>query len=456
MARIDLDRLYALFNSEASEQDGNFYFVKQYDEKLYSRLCKIERNAVVNLEHSGSELRNALEYFLRTAYLDSDEGKAAYEEKKKMPANPFDFLLFFEKHPDLGVDVDTADVVRRTTNVYHHVDLKNKEFTPPKTYRSLCNALRCMQAVLIKYYKKRYPDRIDELTVSPYDPDKQPYDDKMVCAVIDAQESTACEKQVLCSRRNERLPDMTQYYLLRVYRAYDISEGAIRDEKVLGNLWANTLHSIPNIVRYSTLRVEYGGEDPIREKKYIISYDFGTFKPLPLHKKVVEKLSGRQRLMIMRDIAAGVGVLHRAGIYHRNLQPGSVFVFFDRKSDYVQAKLVGFEYAKIDGDLNTVINYLKQGRSGDSSPYFSQTMKDGLADSYLGSRISWQKEDIYSMGAIFYLILTGKEPPLTFDENAFSDISDPDLRNLLASMLSADAGLRPDADETEQELQKYM
>ena len=152
--------------------------------------------------------------------------------------------------------------------------------------------------------------------------------------------------------------------------------------------------------------------------------------------------------MIMRDIAAGVGVLHRAGIYHRNLQPGSVFVFFDRKSDYVQAKLVGFEYAKIDGDLNTVINYLKQGRSGDSSPYFSQTMKDGLADSYLGSRISWQKEDIYSMGAIFYLI--------TFDENAFSDISDPDLRNLLASMLSADAGLRPDADETEQELQKYM
>ena len=57
MARIDLDRLYALFNSEASEQDGNFYFVKQYDEKLYSRLCKIERNAVVNLEHSGSELR---------------------------------------------------------------------------------------------------------------------------------------------------------------------------------------------------------------------------------------------------------------------------------------------------------------------------------------------------------------------------------------------------------------
>ena len=60
------------------------------------------------------------------------------------------------------------------------------------------------------------------------------------------------------------------------------------------------------------------------------------------------------------------------------------------------------------------------------------------------------------MGAIFYLILTGKEPPHTFDENAFSDISDPDMRNLVASMLSADVGLRPDAEITEQELQKLL
>ena len=61
MAQIDLDRLYEQFNSEASEQDGNFFFVRSYDEELYRRLCKIERNVVVNLYHSGSVLRNALE-----------------------------------------------------------------------------------------------------------------------------------------------------------------------------------------------------------------------------------------------------------------------------------------------------------------------------------------------------------------------------------------------------------
>ena len=462
MAQIDLDRLYEQFNSEASEQDGNFYFVRSYDEELYRRLCKIERNVVVNLDHSGSELRNALEYFLRTAYLDAQErnpgqqGSAAPEGKNKMPVNPYDFLLYFEKNPDLGVDVDVADVVRRTTNVYHHVDLKNKESALPKTYENLCGALRCMQGVLVKYYSKRYPDKIGDLKVTPYDPDKQPYDDKMVCAVIDTQDSTSCEKQVLCSRKNERLPNMTHYYLLRVYRAYDVSEGAIRDEKVLGNLWANTLHSIPNIVRYSPLRVEYGGEDPVREKKYIISYDFGTFKPLPLHTKVIEKLSDKQKLMIMRDIAAGVGVLHRAGIYHRNLQPGSVFVFFDRKSDFVQAKLVGFEYAKIDGDLNTVFNYLQQKQSGDSSPYFSQTMKSGLKDSFPGSRINWQKEDIYSMGALFYLILTGREPQAAFGGDSLSDIPDPGLRDMLTSMISMDVQSRPDADKIEQDLEKLI
>ena len=373
-----------------------------------------------------------------------------------MPVNPYDFLLYFEKNPDLGVDVDVADVVRRTTNVYHHVDLRNKESALPKTYENLCGALRCMQGVLVKYYSKRYPDKIGELKVTPYDPDKQPYDDKMVCAVIDTQDSTSCEKQVLCSRKNERLPNMTHYYLLRVYRAYDVSEGAIRDEKVLGNLWANTLHSIPNIVRYSPLRVEYGGEDPVREKKYIISYDFGTFKPLPLHTKVIEKLSDKQKLMIMRDIAAGVGVLHRAGIYHRNLQPGSVFVFFDRRSDYVNAKLVGFEYSKIDGDMNTVFNYLQQKRAGDSSPYFSQTMRRGLSNPAMGSRINWQKEDIYSMGALFYLILTGMEPPAKLQEDTFSGISDPGLKALLTSMFSTRVASRPDVFKVEQELRRYL
>ena len=456
MTQIDLDRLYAQFHSEASEQDGNFYFVKNYDEELYDRLCKIESSAVVNLDYSGSELRNALEYFLRAAYLDACERNAAIKRKKKIPANVFALLEFFEKNPDPGIDVDAADEVRRSTNAYHHPELENNSSALPKTYENLCKALRCMQAVLIRYYRDRYPEKLETLKVTPYDPDKQPYEDKMVCAVIDTQDSTCCEKQVLCSKKNERIPDQTQYYLLRVYRKSDVSEGAIRDEKVLGNLWGSALQGIPNIVRYSSLRVKYRGENPMIEEKYIVSYDFGAFKPFPLHAKVIEKLSDKQKLMIMHDIASGVSVLHRAGIYHRNLQPGSVFVFFDRRSDYVNAKLVGFEYSKIDGDMNTVFNYLQQKRAGDSSPYFSQTMRRGLSNPAMGSRINWQKEDIYSMGALFYLILTGMEPPAKLQEDTFSGISDPGLKALMTSMFSTRVASRPDVFKVEQELRRYL
>lgn len=458
MTTIDLDRLYEQFLSEASEEDGNFYFVKGFDEELYRRLCKIEGSMVVNIKYSGSELRNVLEYFLRTVYLDAREGNANLQKKDKMPVNPYDFLCLFEKNPDVGIDIDAAHLVRRSTNVYHHEELKNKDSALPKTYEQLCEALESMREVLVKYYEKRYPERAGELKVPPYDRSKQPYDDKMVCAVIDTLDSTSCEKQVLCSKKNERLPNMTQYYLLRVYRASDLefTEGAIRDEKVLGNLWSNSLNGLPNIVRYSTLDVKYDGEDPTNEKKYIVSYDFGPFKPLPLHAKVIEKLSDEQKYMIMRGIAEGVCVLHHAGIYHRNLQPGSIFVFFDKKTDQVQARLVGFEYSKIDGDLNTVIDSVKEKQKGESSPYFSQGMRKALIDPNKAGELNWQKEDIYSMGAIFFFILTGKEPPAMFVKNTYLSINNPGMRKLLTSMLSMNGKSRPDADTVEQELDKYI
>ena len=83
-------------------------------------------------------------------------------------------------------------------------------------------------------------------------------------------------------------------------------------------------------------------------------------------------------------------------------------------------------------------------------------MKSGLKDSFPGSRINWQKEDIYSMGALFYLILTGREPQAAFGGDSLSDISDPGLRDMLTSMISMDVQSRPDADKIEQDLEKLI
>lgn len=454
MARMNPDQIYTKFLAEAREEDGNFYFVKLCDKELYDRLLKIERNAVINLEDSGSELRNALELFMRKAlpeeYRSEVLDRSAMRKNRDYArrADIYDYQEFFEKHPELGVDTELFKRVRQAGNAFHHERAGRSGTTPLKTYETLCKGLSDLQKLLLTYYQKKKPAVFRDpglcRHLKSYSRDRQPYGEKMVCSVIETLDSTACEKQILCSRQNERMPGQKQYYLLRVYSASNATEGAFRDEKVLSSLWENNLRGLPNIVRYSPLHVEYNGEAPEKEKKYIVAYDFGAFKPCPLHSKLLENLSDDQKLMIMHDIAAGVRVLHNAGIYHRNLQPGSVFVFFDKNSDFVQAKLVGFEYAKIDGDNATVfVNVAKRQRE-DPSAFFSMTMKQGLKNRQIGNRLDWSREDIYSLGALFCFILLGKPPQGIVTPAVLGGIKDDELKKLISSMLSPNIMDRPD------------
>jgi serine/threonine protein kinase len=229
-----------------------------------------------------------------------------------------------------------------------------------------------------------------------------------------------------------------------VYRASDTSAGAIRDEKVLSNLWESSLRGLPNIVRYSPLNVLYEGARPAEEKKYIVSYDFGAFKPYPLHGELLSKLDASQKMMVMHDIAAGLNVLHNAGIYHRNLQPNSVFVFFDRGSRFVQAKLVGFEYAKIEGDNATVFASVAKRMEQDPSAFFSMVMQQGLKNRQIAARLDWAREDIYSLGALFYFILTGEYPGRVVDTAKLAEKADSEMTALVASMVNPNITARPD------------
>ena len=461
MAKLDTDQIYARFLAEAREEDGNFYFVRIFDTTLYEKLCKIERNAVLNLNDSGMELRNALEIFMRNAmpqqYYDEvlDENARRKNLSYSNTADIIDYQRVFQRHRELGVDTNLFDTVRLAGNTFHHEKAGRNAKLPKRTYQTLCNALAAMHKMLLSYFSRHYPEELKGSVFQAYNRDKQPYGDKMVCAIIETLDSTACEKQVLCSRLDDLKPDLNHYYLLRVYKAYDASEGAIRDEKVLSNLWSNSLRGIPNIVRYAPLAVEYNGEDPRSEKKYILAYDFGPYKPCPLHVNLLKELSDHQKLMIMHDIAAGVRVLHNAGIYHRNLQPNSVFVFFDRNSDFVQAKLVGFEYAKIEGDNATVFKRVATLQEEDPSTFFSATMKQGLKNRQISERLDWAKEDIYSLGALFYFILTGTRLVGRFDPDALGDKADDEFKKLMTAMLSPGVAARPDITDVMNYLEPY-
>lgn len=452
MARVNPDRIFDQFMVEAKEENRNFYFVKGYDEQLYQRLCEAERNAVLNLKSSGNTLRGALEYFMRTALPEKYKAQLLEESgaRRNMvnisQADIYDYQLFFERHPEIGVDAALFGKIRTIGNSFSHEGGGQRGKLPPRTYESLCLGLADMHKMLLQYYNKLDPAKLRGVAIRVYDRDWQPYGDREVCSVIETQDSTACEKQVLCSRRDDRQPDLKHYSLLRIYRAESASEGAIRDEKVLSSLWANSLRDIPNIVRYSPLHVEYNGESPQREKKYIVSYDFGPHKPYPLHARLLEHLSFDQKLMIMHDLAVGVQVLHHANMYHRNLQPSSVFVFFDRSSDFVQAKLVGFEYCKIVGDSATVFGHVAKLQREDPSAFFSMTMKQGLRNRQVASRIDWSCEDIYSLGALYRFILTGKQPQGTLNPNELTG-ADDELKGLIRAMLSPAAPARPKIDE---------
>lgn len=453
MARINADQFYEKFLAEANEENGNFYFVKLCDSELYERLQKIERNANTNLEESGGELRNVLEFFMRRALPPKYEDEVLSENAQRWKRNfsnradVIDYQNIFKRHSDIGVDAELFNNVRLAGNAFHHEKAGRGGKLPSKTYRTLCNGLRDMQVMLLKYYRCTAPQKMKGVVVGQYNSNKQPYGDKMVCSVIETLDSTACEKQVLCSRQDERQPNINHYYLLRVYRAENASEGAIRDEKVLSNLWGNSLRGIPNIVRYNPLNIEYDGEDPANEKKYIVSYDFGAFKPCPLHVKLVENFTENQKLMVMHDIATGVQVLHKYGIYHRNLQPNSVFVFFDRNSDFVQAKLIGFEYSKIDGDNATVFARVAKLQQEDPSAFFSITMKQGLKNRQIGNRLDWAKEDIYSLGALFWYILTEKQPQGNLPMSVSTELGTSDYAQIICKMVSPNVMERPIIDD---------
>lgn len=181
-----------------------------------------------------------------------------------------------------------------------------------------------------------------------------------------------------------------------------MTEGALRDEKVLRSLWHQGLKKPRNIVRYSIMDVNYGGKEKEKEEKFLLYYDFGGDRPYPLDSEMTKKLTTEQKLMILYDMANGVNELHRAGIYHRNLQPNSVYVLFDHSSALVEARLVGFEYAKIAGDSTTVFKNV-QNLHENPSAYFSDTMLAVLRRPEASNRVNWASEDIYSLGALFHL-----------------------------------------------------
>ena len=104
-------------------------------------------------------------------------------------------------------------------------------------------------------------------------------------------------------------------------------------------------------------------------------------------------------LRLMRGICAGVGAAHRQGVVHRDLKPENIIVVApDDDYEFETVRVVDFGFAKLVGDGSTSVASTVMG-----TPYYMSP------EQCLGEPLD-ARSDVYSLGAMFYEMLSGKRP----------------------------------------------
>ncbi len=143
--------------------------------------------------------------------------------------------------------------------------------------------------------------------------------------------------------------------------------------------------SHPNIVRIYSL----GQPDEIPH--FVMEYVQGV--PLV---EAIRTLTLEQKIELMIKVVMAVEFLHQNRIIHRDLKPGNILVGSD-----LEPKLLDFGLAQQVGEEGNRIT--RAGEIMGTPDYFSP--EQAQADPSLGAR-----SDIFSLGAIFYELLTGVVP----------------------------------------------
>ena len=173
-------------------------------------------------------------------------------------------------------------------------------------------------------------------------------------------------------------------------------------------------------------------------------------------------LDPARSVSIMLQASAAVGAAHEAGLIHRDLKPGNIFIE-QRPNLPAVVKVLDFGVAKFvveehDDDYNTLTQV---GAIIGTPRYMSPEQCSGVAPLTPAS-------DVYSLGVIFYEMLTGAVPfsADTFLAVALKQVSEPprppreivastpeELERVVLHALAKDPRARPsDANEFRREL----
>jgi eukaryotic-like serine/threonine-protein kinase len=157
------------------------------------------------------------------------------------------------------------------------------------------------------------------------------------------------------------------------------------------NLLSNVSH--PHVVR-------------IYERAFAADFAYIAMEYFPagdLAGRIREGIRPAEALEYLRQMASGLGAVHELSIVHRDIKPGNI-LFKEEGSltitDFGVAKHITDEYEDI------TINNMVVG-----TPYYISPEQGS------GMKVD-QRSDLYSLGVIFYQMLTGKRP---YSGNSVSD-----------------------------------
>ncbi|HQR36769.1 MAG TPA: serine/threonine-protein kinase [Blastocatellia bacterium] len=153
----------------------------------------------------------------------------------------------------------------------------------------------------------------------------------------------------------------------------------------------------------------------LKHPRIVSIYDYGVSSQVGAY-IVMEHLEGhslnvevktRERIPIenairwMRQVCSAVSVAHTAGVIHRDLKPGNIFLETTQEGPFV--KVLDFGLAKLQRNSDDgVMALTKSGTLVGSPPYMSPEQCEDLPLD--------AQSDIYSLGCVFYEMVAGRPP----------------------------------------------
>jgi serine/threonine protein kinase len=158
----------------------------------------------------------------------------------------------------------------------------------------------------------------------------------------------------------------------------------------------------------NVLRVQHYVSEAANGCPCVVFEGFDGGAPLDAWLRAEPDLSFADRISILQQLCEALAFCHRKGVLHRGLHPGAVLVRRKARGEPLEVKLKDFQLSsKADGSLGTV--HLS-ALSADPASVFRAP--EVIEDPNRASEAS----DLFSLGVVAYLVLTGRMPGTTIVE----------------------------------------